>query len=40
MESVQDALLILKVDSLSSLGFKIQVVPNLHHLISTERKVM
>ena len=31
----QDALLIRKVDSLSSLGFKMQGVPNLHRLIVT-----
>jgi hypothetical protein len=36
----QDALLILKVDSWSSLGFKMQAVPNLHRLIVTEGKVM
>ncbi|KAG6731187.1 hypothetical protein I3843_01G110500 [Carya illinoinensis] len=35
----QEALLMLKVDSWSSLGFSMQEVPNLHRLFVTEGKV-
>ncbi|KAE8076280.1 hypothetical protein FH972_014942 [Carpinus fangiana] len=35
----QDALLIVTVDSWSSLGFKMWAVPNLHRLIVTKWKV-